>query len=317
MHLLSIIIPVYKVEKYIQGTLDSIYNQNYDESIFEVIVVNDGTPDDSMSIVDRFASCHSNLKIINQKNQGLSCARNAGLKIATGKYVWFVDSDDSIAEKSLNKICELAKNSDIEIFGFNVLKIQETSNEKKIEKPMLKKCIQYGRIYSGKQIAKWMHNGMVQRYVFSREFLEKNTLSFFPGIYYEDNEFMIRAIILSSKVLFADILTYRYLVRNQGSIMSEIKKKSLEDVCVIVANWKHFLNEKKDRSWISQFIYSNIFSQICWCIIVGSSSKKEDVSQFFQANKKNWKCMIFFSFIKSGKFLSVSKIKDLFKGLIA
>ncbi len=103
---LSIIIPVYKVEKYIRDTLQSIYRQQYDENLFEVIVINDGTPDDSMRIVAEFTNKHANLHIINQKNQGLSCARNAGLKIAQGEYVWFVDSDDTVTEESIVQVLE-------------------------------------------------------------------------------------------------------------------------------------------------------------------------------------------------------------------
>ena len=87
---LSIVIPVYNVEDYIRGTLDSIYNQKVDEQCFEVIVVNDGTPDNSMKIVKEFAATHQNLTIINQENQGLSAARNAGIKVAKGVYIWVV-----------------------------------------------------------------------------------------------------------------------------------------------------------------------------------------------------------------------------------
>ena len=114
---LSIIIPVYKVEKYIRDTLQSIYRQQYDENLFEVIVINDGTPDDSMRIVAEFTNKHANLHIINQKNQGLSCARNAGLKIAQGEYVWFVDSDDTVTEESIGKVIECIERSKADVIG--------------------------------------------------------------------------------------------------------------------------------------------------------------------------------------------------------
>ena len=107
---LSIIIPIYKVEKYIRYTLDSIYNQNANEKSFEVICVNDGTPDNSMNIVEEFKILYNNLHIINQKNEGLSCARNAGLKIAKGDYIWFVDSDDTLEVQSISKV--IRKHSD-------------------------------------------------------------------------------------------------------------------------------------------------------------------------------------------------------------
>ena len=99
---LSIIIPVYKVEKYIARCLDSIFNQKVDDSLIEVIVVNDGTPDNSMQIVNSYVAMHRNLTIINQENQGLSVARNVGLAKATGDYVWFVDSDDWLVEDAFS-----------------------------------------------------------------------------------------------------------------------------------------------------------------------------------------------------------------------
>ena len=94
MLLLSIIIPVYNVEAYIGKLLQSIFSQ--DTEGVEIIVVNDGTPDDSMNVVQGFVPVHANLHIVNQPNRGLSEARNTGLKHAQGKYVWFVDGDDCI-----------------------------------------------------------------------------------------------------------------------------------------------------------------------------------------------------------------------------
>ena len=116
--LLSIIIPVYKVERYIKATLQSVFNQNIDTTSYEVIVINDGTPDDSMSIVTEFSKKHENLFIISQANQGLSCARNAGLKRAKGDYVWFVDSDDTIVDNAIAMFSSLTKmQADIYVFG--------------------------------------------------------------------------------------------------------------------------------------------------------------------------------------------------------
>ncbi len=82
---LSLIIPIYNVEPFIAQCLDSIYSQHWDEEAFEVIAVNDGTPDRSMDIVQRYAEAHSNLHIVNQKNQGLSVARNTGLAHVNGE----------------------------------------------------------------------------------------------------------------------------------------------------------------------------------------------------------------------------------------
>ena len=102
---LSIIIPVYKVERYVRQTILSVINQ--DHSLFnqsEVIIVNDGTPDKSIEVIQDLIDEYSNIKLINQQNQGLSMARNNGLAVAEGDYVWFVDSDDWLAEYALNDL---------------------------------------------------------------------------------------------------------------------------------------------------------------------------------------------------------------------
>ena len=315
--LLTIIIPIYNVEKYIYGTLASIYGQKCDESTFEVVVVNDGTPDNSMEIVDSFSKKYSNLTIINQKNQGLSCARNAGLKIASGEYIWFVDSDDQIAPNSINLVIESIRSNNAEIIGFNVIKHKENTNEECIERPMTKKVLEYGRLYSGKQASKWMQIGMVQRFVFQKEFLTSYNLSFLPNIYYEDNELMVKAIVYAKKILLIDQVSYFYLVRQKESIMSEIRIRSLRDVLTIIDSWETFVLSNKFDGWVKQYVRSNIFSQICWNIFVGTKTKKEDIALFYLRNKKKWKRLMFFNFIMSCRFITKSRVRDFVKVLFS
>ena len=101
MKKLSIIIPVYNTSRYLRKCLDSIVCQNIDNNLYEVIVVNDGSPDEAQDIIDEYINKYPHLLAIKQQNQGLSVARNNGLKAATGLYVWFVDSDDWLFDGSL------------------------------------------------------------------------------------------------------------------------------------------------------------------------------------------------------------------------
>lgn len=98
---LSIIIPIYNVEKYLSDCLNSVINQKKSDLTYEIIIVNDGTPDNSLKIAEDYAKSHNNITIISQENQGLGGARNTGLKAASGDYVWFIDSDDWINLNSL------------------------------------------------------------------------------------------------------------------------------------------------------------------------------------------------------------------------
>lgn len=241
--ILSIIIPIYKVEKYVRGTLESIYNQEFEEGEFEVICVNDGTPDNSMQIVNEYASQHTNLRIINQMNQGLSCARNAGLSIAQGEYVWFVDSDDSLEAGSLSQTTQYIKSDpDTEILGFDIVRVQETDKKEKIEHVIQKdkNFHLYHLSLHTKDIIHKTHIAPVQRFIFKHSFLRNHHLTFYPKIYHEDMEFMSKAFFLANQIKFIKYAPYRYLVRNSGNIMSSANIKSVTDKMTIASELNHF-----------------------------------------------------------------------------
>ena len=122
LSLISIIVPIYNVEKYIADCLDSIVNQTYKD--IEIICVNDCTMDNSMTIVKEFAENDKRIKIINnEKNRGLGGARNAGLEIANGEYFMFVDSDDMIAPTMAGEMHSrfVQDNSDMVFADFEML----------------------------------------------------------------------------------------------------------------------------------------------------------------------------------------------------
>ena len=185
---LSIIVPVYNVEQYIRPCVESIFKQGLDEKAYEVILVNDGTKDNSFGVIEDIIRSHSNIIIVEQNNQGLSAARNTGMTKATGDYVLFVDSDDLLIENTLGKLTEeLYKNSpDILYAGFvkmtneeidaGTMKPQEdfSCRETTGRKSFLED-------YDARQCYAW-------RAFYKRSFLEANQLCFIPGIYFEDGQ---------------------------------------------------------------------------------------------------------------------------------
>ena len=118
---LSIIIPFYGVERYIGECLDSVYHQDMSEEEFEVICVNDCSPDNSERIVARYMEDHKNLKLIRHDiNKKLGAARNTGLRAAAGQYVWFVDSDDYIKENCLREILHECEREQLDVFHWSI-----------------------------------------------------------------------------------------------------------------------------------------------------------------------------------------------------
>lgn len=262
MIILSIIIPVYNVEKYVRKTLESIFESTLPKSELEVIVVNDGTKDNSMSIINEFAAKFDNLKIINQENQGLSVARNTGLKAARGKYVWFVDSDDWVEYDSLPFLLKHLEHSDKDVLMF---KIREYDEEGRILLERFFHDNQNEEQVSGTDVVLYQKKYGVditpmQQFVISRDFLLSNKLFFVPGIYHEDKEFAPRMLINAKKVAIIPKVIYCYLRRSNGSITTDetLFKKRCHSKIEIYKRYITFgekLNQNKDKEALSYCQY--------------------------------------------------------------
>ena len=111
--IISLIAPAYNVEKYIEACVHSCENQDLPRDSYEIIIVNDGSTDSTYSTIERLSGVYENIRIVTQKNQGLSVARNNGFKLARGKYVWFIDSDDCISSNCLGKCLEIMERDDL------------------------------------------------------------------------------------------------------------------------------------------------------------------------------------------------------------
>ena len=122
---LSIIIPVYNVEKYIQFCIESIFRQGLDETSYEIIIVNDGTRDDSMKVIEELYSQHHNIIVIEQENQGSWVARNTGMTKASGEYILFADPDDLLIDDSLQPLLAKALETKADIVVADYLEMND------------------------------------------------------------------------------------------------------------------------------------------------------------------------------------------------
>lgn len=188
---LSIVVPVYNVEKYVRTCIESIFKQGLDEKCFEVIIVNDGSTDRSLEVITDIISQHSNIVVINQENQGLSVARNNGIAAAKGEYILMPDSDDILIENSLAPLLEISTDTkaDLVVADFFTMTNEEITsfNIKEFMQPE----IQLKKV-TGKQIYLEVLNPnhcYVWRTLYRREFLITQELIFYPGIRYQDIPF--------------------------------------------------------------------------------------------------------------------------------
>lgn len=242
--LISIIVPVYKVEKYLRRCIESILNQTYTN--IEVILVDDGSPDDCPAICDEYAQKDSRIIVIHKENGGLSDARNAGLNIAKGKFIGFVDSDDYIAPDMYQILITAALTNNADITLCNYTRVNEENI--KIE------SLQYAtdKKYSKSEFIQELIQPYGSYYVVVWNKLYRNTifedLRFPIGKQHED-EYVIHYMIDSSSVIVSVKDTLYYYLQRQGSIMSgEFNVKNLDYGEALLDRY-YFVKSKKYYNW--------------------------------------------------------------------
>ena len=237
--LLSIIIPLYNCEKYITQCLDSIFRQEMNESEFEVIIVDDGSKDNSYAIVSEYAKNHNKMIIIKQENLGVACARNNAIEKAQGDYITFVDADDMLVSGSLKTLLRIAIENNADI----VKAIHEEVPEKAVfEEYKIDKGNNSIQRMTGEEAivnVTRMKEGYCWGYLISRQMIIENTLTFPPKVaFMEDWAFITQAILQSKVFVNTDILLNLYR-RNSSSCMANVTTEKMLLGCQainIVAN---------------------------------------------------------------------------------
>ena len=239
---LSIIIPAYNVEKYIEKTISSIVKQDFPNNLVEIIVINDGSPDKSADIVQSIIDKGEKIILHHQTNQGLSMARNTGLDIASGEYVWFVDSDDWIEKGCISDILSMLDGSVDEI-NFEAYSTSEDGTSILGYNSYTKhqNCTLSGIEIWRKKIP---HIATAQLSIYRKAFLDNNKLRFTKGIYHEDYEFCIKASYLSQKTIVLDRYYYYQRV-NPNSITHVANPKKSYDYLFIANSINDFIREMR------------------------------------------------------------------------
>jgi glycosyltransferase involved in cell wall biosynthesis len=207
---ISVIIPVYNVEEYLEECVRSVMNQSLKD--IEIILVNDGSPDGCPKIMDKLAAEDERIRIINQENSGLSAARNAGYRSSNGEYVHFLDSDDYIKDGMYQEMYEYATKNDLDLVKSNLGFIDDVYPTKIPPSPSKK-------IFSYKDCPEYFRFVSPCASLYKRTLLEKTDL--FPiDMTYEDRPFNWQTIIFSKKIGNVNKIYYMYRASRPGSIMS-------------------------------------------------------------------------------------------------
>jgi glycosyltransferase involved in cell wall biosynthesis len=229
--LISIIIPFFNVAPYLRHCLDSVLKQ--DLRGCEVICVNDGSTDNSLSILEEYKKQYPQINLLSQENKGLSAARNAGLRAATGDYILFLDSDDWLEKDAIRILHDHIGNEDM--LCFNGRRYYEDGTQEEPDAGITESNLT-GWDYYNKYalVSRKFHFVSVVLRLYRKQFLLDNHLSFEEGIYHEDNLFTPIACYYAQKVKVIPDTLYIYRIRS-GSIMQSINRKQLYDT-ILVAN---------------------------------------------------------------------------------
>ncbi len=263
--LLSIVIPAYNVEKYLERCLKSVIYQSCSD--YEIIIVDDGSSDSTPDICIRYANKYNFIRMIHQFNSGAAVARNTGIKNANGKYIAFVDADDTIKKGSLQLLLDLIANikqkADVISVSFTMLIENKPIN-------YLLKGLQIDRVYKWDEyLAISMKKNSFRcepwAYIYRRDFLNKNNLRFEEGLYHEDVEWTLHTIKCKPNYIAFSVPFYNYLIREGSITKSGKREKDIQDLQYIYKNWYCFANGINNhvlRQIVSAFVVKNyIYSQ--------------------------------------------------------
>lgn len=263
--MLSIIVPVYNVEKYLRKCVDCLLRQDLSPEEYEIILVDDGSTDHSGSICDEYAMHHSNMKVIHQQNGGLGAARNAGIVVAQGEYVQFVDSDDYLELNVLKALVEKMKLKNLDVLRFNYRNVNDLCEVIEPNKDP-KRYVDYSSVACD---GLTFLNERLGPACYACQFIIRKTLlehcRFKEGIYFEDTEWTPRVLLQAHRVASTELMVYNYLVR-EGSITQSVderkKRKVLDDKLLLIDSLKVQMQESSDKRWFEGMIAQTVISII-------------------------------------------------------
>lgn len=260
--LFSLIIPSFNVEAYLNDCINSIIQQYNYLKYTEVIIINDGSADKTQQIAEQYAQKYPFIKVYHQNNGGLSRARNNGLKYANGDYIWFIDADDWISTQSLKTLYYIISLHSPDMVMFNACNII-SNNE-------LRPRLQFKDVNHPKKGSEvflsneWESCSPFNLY--SRKFLLKNSLSFYDGIFHEDNEFTPRVLLSANSVIQTNNVLY-YVRQTNGSITRTINPKRANDIIVVAQSLNDFIHGKATKEQqLNKLIRIRMSKHIAMCL---------------------------------------------------
>lgn len=291
--LLSIIIPVYNVERYVERCIRSCEEQDTSRSSYEIICINDGSTDNSLDVLNNVANNYENITILSQPNSGLSEARNTGMKHANGEYYFFVDSDDWITENSLSKIVSKLESEKPDVLAIGSVVDTLNSSKRFYNFYNTQSC-------TGKESLKKYWSFTAQTSIVKASFMSENNFSFCPGILHEDVELVPRMHYQARKISFINDVVYHFYSREGSITRSANPQKSVDLLKTVCPNLSIFYKTidpeyKVYYDNLISMLLNNALSFICYC----SEEDQLIINQLNYEKRLLWKHLFKSSRIKN------------------
>lgn len=273
MEKISVIIPIYNAEKSFKESMDSVLNQTYKN--LEIILVDDGSKDSSGKLCDEYEKMDTRIKVIHKENGGLSSARNAGLDIATGKYIMFIDADDIFEPNSCEVLYKEIESKDADLVVGNYIHI--TYDGKKWDRPLFDQNI-YGNFklsINDFEKSFFVMNSVVWNKIFKREFIEELNLRFIPKAIAEDAIFSSYCYVHTNNAYYINDVVYNYRQNQENvSISTNCTKQYFEG---LNSSYKKIFEnfETTNNIGFYRFFYARIMPYLL-CKIIDTNSLKDD-----------------------------------------
>lgn len=282
--LISVIVPIYNVEKYIHECLSSVLNQTYKN--LEIILIDDGSQDMSGKICDEYGFKDNRIIVIHKKNGGLSAARNLGLKKSNGKYVVFIDSDDYLSENYVYLLYMSIKNnnSDIAICSYKFIK--QNKNETRLS------TLINNVSYSNVDILKNLLKGNIECYawnkIYKKKLFDLNNITFPENKFYEDITTFVRLIIKSNRISYVDVPLYMYRIR-KGSITDSKNRELSNDFNEAIYSVNEIIEYNNLKNEVSQELVNFNLMYTLMNLNIVSKYTHYSSFEFYSEFKKNFK----------------------------
>ena len=234
----SVILPIYNVAQYLDETFTSLLNQTLQE--IEIIAVNDGSSDNSLEIIQKYAQQDSRISYYTQENQGQSVARNLALKHATGKYIYMMDSDDVLANPDALRICyEYAEKNKADFIFFDGDTLQEQDATHLTWDYQRTEYLKEDKAYQGEKLLsemldKWKHNCVVWLLLINHDYLKSICLDFYPGIIHEDELFTTKLTLQSKNIYCLKQSFVKHRIRSASTMGLHYSKRNINCYLTVI-----------------------------------------------------------------------------------